>query len=164
MAGTKKKYGERELDVLIVGGGGAAALAALEVKMAGLTVGLVTKESALVGGATIMAAGGTCAVFSEGDTPGTFQSDILRSGGYLNNEKLVKKVTEGSVGGVLNLETYDFLLDRKDSDTRRRPCLSQGIPGQKGSPRRLSCPLEIIDEKRNSPFPGDSRKQAPCKG
>jgi fumarate reductase (CoM/CoB) subunit A len=119
MAGTEKKYGERELDVLIVGGGGAAALAALEVKMAGLTVGLVTKESALVGGATIMAAGGTCAVFSPGDTPGTFQSDILRSGGYLNNENLVKKVTEGSVGGVLNLETYDFLLDRKDSDTLR---------------------------------------------
>jgi fumarate reductase (CoM/CoB) subunit A len=66
-----------------------------------------------------MAAGGTCGVFSPGDTPGTFQSDILRSGGYLNNERLVKKVTEGSVGGVFNLETYDFLLDRKDSDTLR---------------------------------------------
>ena len=69
MAGTERKYGERELDVLIVGGGGSAALAALEVKKTGLTVGLVTKESALVGGATIMAAGGTCGVFSPGDTP-----------------------------------------------------------------------------------------------
>ncbi len=40
MAGTEKHYEERTLDVLIVGGGGAAALAALEVKRAGLTVGL----------------------------------------------------------------------------------------------------------------------------
>jgi fumarate reductase (CoM/CoB) subunit A len=119
MPGTGKKYEERALDVLIVGGGGAAALAALEVKRAGLSVGLVTKESALVGGATIMAAGGTCAVFSPGDTPETFRSDILKSGGYLNNEKLVKRVAEGSVGGVLDLEAHDFLLDRKDSHTLR---------------------------------------------
>jgi fumarate reductase (CoM/CoB) subunit A len=119
MAGNKKKYEERELDILIVGGGGAAALAALEVKRAGLSVGLVTKESALVGGATIMAAGGTCAVFSPGDTPEIFRSDILKSGGYLNNEKLVKRVTEESARGVLNLETYDFLLDRKDGDKLR---------------------------------------------
>ncbi|MGD0657690.1 MAG: FAD-binding protein [Syntrophorhabdales bacterium] len=119
MAGIEKKYEERALDVLIVGGGGAAALAALEIKRAGLTVGLVTKESALVGGATIMAAGGTCAVFSPGDSPETFQSDIFKSGQYLNNAELVRRVTEGSVGGVLNLETHDFLLDRKDSGTLR---------------------------------------------
>jgi fumarate reductase (CoM/CoB) subunit A len=119
MPETGNKCEERALDVLIVGGGGAAALAALEVKRAGLTVGLVTKESALVGGATIMAAGASCAVFSPGDTPGTFQSDILKSGGYLNNERLVRRVAEGSAGGVLNLETHDFLLDRKDSDTLR---------------------------------------------
>lgn len=119
MAETEKEYETHELDVLIVGGGGAAALAALEVKRAGLNVGLVTKESALVGGATIMAAGGTCGVFSPGDTPETFRSDILKSGGYLNNEMLVKRVTEGSVEGVLNLETHDFLLDRKDSNTLR---------------------------------------------
>ena len=119
MTGIEKKYEEYTLDVLIVGGGGAAALAALEVKKAGLTVGLVTKESALVGGATIMAAGGTCAVFSPGDTPETFQSDILRSGQYLNNARIVKRVTEGSAGSVFNLETHDFLLDRKSNDTLR---------------------------------------------
>ena len=116
---TEKDYEERALDVLIVGGGGAAALAALEAKKAGLTVGLVTKESALVGGATIMAAGGTSAVFSPGDTPETFRSDILKSGQYLNNAKIVKRFTEGSAGGVFNLERHNFLLDRKDSETLR---------------------------------------------
>ncbi len=119
MTGTEQKYEERALDVLIVGGGGAAALAALEIRRAGLTVGLVTKESALVGGATIMAAGGTSAVFSPGDSPETFQSDIFKSGQNLNNAKLVRKVAEGSAGGVLNLEAYDFLLDRKDNEALR---------------------------------------------
>lgn len=118
MSGTE--YYERQtLDVLIIGGGGAAALAALEVKKAGLSVGLVTKESALVGGATIMAAGGTCAVFSSGDTPETFLADILKAGQYLNNAKLVKIVAEKSSQAVLNLETHDYLLDWKDEKTFR---------------------------------------------
>ena len=39
MVGTEKKYEEHALDVLIVGGGGAAAL---EVRREGLNVGLVT--------------------------------------------------------------------------------------------------------------------------
>jgi succinate dehydrogenase/fumarate reductase flavoprotein subunit len=133
MPGTGNKCEARALDVLIVGGGGAAALAALEIKRAGLTVGLVTKESALVGGATIMAAGASCAVFSPGDTPRAFQSDILKSGGYLNNEKLVRRVAEGSAGAVLNLETHDFLLDRKDSDTLRTINHGEGHTYPRGS-------------------------------
>ena len=60
-------------------------------------MGLVTKESALVGGATIMAAGGTSAVFSSGDNPDIFLSDILKAGGDLNNGKLAKIVADGSV-------------------------------------------------------------------
>jgi fumarate reductase (CoM/CoB) subunit A len=113
------KYEKYALDVLVVGGGGAAALAALEAKRSGLAVGLVTKESALVGGATIMAAGGTSAVFSSGDSPDIFLSDILKAGGELNNGKLAKMVADGSAEAVFDLEKYDFLLDRKDSNTLR---------------------------------------------
>jgi fumarate reductase (CoM/CoB) subunit A len=118
MSGSNK-YEERRLDVLIVGGGGAAALAALEANRAGLTVGLVTKESALVGGATIMAAGGTSAVFSADDTPETFLADILKAGGDLNNVKLAKIVADRSAQAVFDLETHDYLLDRKDATTLR---------------------------------------------
>jgi fumarate reductase (CoM/CoB) subunit A len=113
------EYKRYALDVLVIGGGGAAALAALEAKKTGLTVGLATKESALVGGATIMAAGGTSAVFSNGDNPDIFLSDILKAGGELNNGKLAKIVADGSAKAVFDLEKYDFLLDRKDSDTLR---------------------------------------------
>ena len=118
MVGTAE-YKRYTLDVLVIGGGGAAALAALEAKRAGLTVGLVTKESALVGGATIMAAGGTSAVFSSGDNPDIFLSDILKAGGELNNGKLAKIVADGSAKAVFDLEKYDFLLDRRDSNTLR---------------------------------------------
>ena len=121
---ARENYEERQLDILIVGGGGAAALAALEAKRTGLSVGLVTKESALVGGATIMAAGGTCAVFSAGDTPETFLADILKAGGDLNNAKLVKIVSDRSSDAVFDLETHDYLLDRKDATTLRT--LKQG--------------------------------------
>jgi fumarate reductase (CoM/CoB) subunit A len=113
------RYTKHKIDILVVGGGAAAALAALEARKSGVTVGLVTKESSLVGGATIMAAGGTSAVFSAGDSPEVFLADILKAGGSLNNAKLAKIVAERSSQAVFNLETYDYLLDRKDRDAMR---------------------------------------------
>ncbi len=127
-----ENYQERRLDVLIVGGGGAAALAALEARRAGLSVGLVTKESALVGGATIMAAGGTCAVFSPGDTPETFLADILKAGADLNNAKLAKMVADRSAQAVFDLETYDYLLDRKDATALRAVKQGEGHAWPRG--------------------------------
>lgn len=107
------------VDVVIVGGGAAAALAALAARRTGASVALITKESALVGGATIMSAGGTTATFTDADGPDTLFRDILRAGGDLNNQRLARIVAEGSVSSVLALESYDFLLDRKDSRTMR---------------------------------------------
>ena len=107
------------VDVVILGGGGAAALAALAAKEAGASVALVTKESSLVGGATIMSAGGTSAPYTESDSPGIFLADILRAGGGLNNLKLARIVADGGVPAVLNLESYGYLLDRKDAKTLR---------------------------------------------
>lgn len=106
-------------DVVIVGGGGAAALAALAAKECGASVALVTKESSLVGGATIMSAGGTSAPYTSGDSPELFLGDIMRAGGGLNNPKLARIVADRSIPAVLNLEAYGYLLDRKDARTLR---------------------------------------------
>jgi succinate dehydrogenase / fumarate reductase, flavoprotein subunit len=106
-------------DVVIVGGGGAAALAALAAKEGGASVALITKESSLVGGATIMSAGGTSAPYTSSDSPEIFLADIMRAGGGLNNPRLARIVADGSVPAVLNLETYGYLLDRKDATTLR---------------------------------------------
>ncbi len=109
----------KTVDVAIVGGGGAAALAALAATEAGATVALITKESSLVGGATIMSAGGTSAPYTEKDNADTFLADILKTGGGLNNPRLVRIVADGGVAAVLNLEKYGYLLDRKDANTLR---------------------------------------------
>lgn len=106
-------------DVLIVGAGGAAALAALSAKRAGASVALITKESSLVGGATIMSAGGISAIFSPGDDAETFFHDIMKAGGQLNNRRLARVVAERSSQAVFGLESYDFCLDRKDGHTLR---------------------------------------------
>ncbi len=113
------EFTKHSCDVLIIGGGGAAALAAVAARQAGATVALITKESSLVGGATIMSAGGTSATLSPGDNGDVFFNDIMRAGGKLNNPKLARMVAERSAEALLDLESYDFLLDRKDADSLR---------------------------------------------
>ena len=103
-------------DILIIGGGGAAAMAALPPSRRGAKVTLISKESSFVGGATIMSAGGTCAVFKPNDSPETFYNDIMRGGGYLNNPRLARILAERSTQAILKLEDYGFLLDRKSLD------------------------------------------------
>lgn len=120
------KFSTYTSDVVIVGGGGAAALAAISARQAGATVAFVTKESSLVGGATIMAAGGTSATFSPGDSLEIFFNDIMKAGGKLNNPKLARIVAERSAEAVLDLENYDFLLDRKDANFLRTIKLGEG--------------------------------------
>ena len=100
-------------DILIIGGGGAAAMAALPPRLSGARVTILSKENSMVGGATITAAGGTCIVWNPQDTPDIFYSDIMRGGDDLNNPKLVRILAEGSTKGLLKLEDYGFLLDRR---------------------------------------------------
>jgi fumarate reductase (CoM/CoB) subunit A len=106
-------------DVVIVGGGAAAALAAVAARKVGATVALITKESSLVGGATIMAAGGTSISISPGDSSDIFLGDMLKAGCNLNNPKLASMVAGMSKDSLLNLEKEEFLLDRKDANTLR---------------------------------------------
>ena len=57
MAGTVT-FIRQSFDIVVIGGSGAA-LAALEVNRAGAIVGLISKESSLLEGTTIISAGGT---------------------------------------------------------------------------------------------------------
>jgi fumarate reductase (CoM/CoB) subunit A len=110
------KFTKHISDILIIGGGGAAAMAALPPSRRGAKVTLISKESSFVGGATIMAAGGTCAVFKPNDSFETFYNDIMRGGGYLNNPRLARILAERSKQAILKLEDYGFFLDRKSLD------------------------------------------------
>jgi fumarate reductase (CoM/CoB) subunit A len=103
-------------DILIIGGGGAAAMAALAARRGGASVTIISKENSPVGGATIMSAGGTSAIFKPGDNSETFYNDIMRGGGYLNNPGLVKILAEKSTESLLKLQDYDCVLDNKGLD------------------------------------------------
>ena len=111
---TCPAYSKHVFDVVVIGGGAAGALAAIQAKHSGVTVAFLTKESALVGGATVMAGGGTSVVLTKEDSSETFYNDILKSGQYINNRKLVRMVAEHAKTALYDLENCDFLLDRKD--------------------------------------------------
>jgi fumarate reductase (CoM/CoB) subunit A len=103
-----------QTDILIIGGGGAAAMAALSAKRLGAKVSIVSKESSLVGGATIQASGGISSLFDPNDNPEKFYKDILAGGGFLNNRKLVKLLAERASSALYELEAY-YPLDRDQS-------------------------------------------------
>lgn len=74
-------------DVLIIGGGGAAARAAIECGQKNVVIaskGLFGKS-----GCTVMAEGGYNAVLNEKDSFEKHYSDTMKGGGYINDKKLV---------------------------------------------------------------------------
>ena len=106
-------YTKHSFDVVVIGGGAAGALAAISAKRAGASVAFVTKESALVGGATVMAGGGTSAPVIPDDSGQVLYNDMMKAGQYINNPRVVSVVADNSMNALYNLENCDFLLDRK---------------------------------------------------
>lgn len=119
-------------DVLIIGGGGAAAMAALSAMKLGADVALVSKEASFVGGATIQASGGISIVHEPEDSPETFYKDMMRGGGNLNNPKLVKILSERTMASMVKLEDYGFYLDRMSNDKMRTVIHSEGHSWARG--------------------------------
>jgi fumarate reductase (CoM/CoB) subunit A len=117
----------RELatDILIVGGGGAAAMAALEATRNGVKPLIVCKDTFL-GGATVQASGGTSVPFLPEDSSTTFFNDTMKSGAYINDKKLVKVLAEEAHDVFYGLEHFGFLLDRGPSGEMRAIKRSEG--------------------------------------
>jgi succinate dehydrogenase/fumarate reductase flavoprotein subunit len=67
-----------------------------------------------------MSAGGICAVLVPDDTHESFYDDVMKGGGHLNNQKLVRILAEGSTNALFKLEDYGFCLDRKGLDAVMR--------------------------------------------
>ena len=84
-----------DVDVLVIGGGGAGSSAAIEAHEAGANVMIVTKLR--IGDAnTMMAEGGIQAADKPGDSPALHYLDVMGGGHYANRPELVRKlVMEG---------------------------------------------------------------------
>ncbi|MFQ5508106.1 MAG: FAD-binding protein [Leptospirillia bacterium] len=103
-----------EVDVLVLGGGGAGATAALMAKEAGASVLIATKLR-LGDSNTVMAEGGIQVAVKEDDSPVQHFVDAMHGGHYKNDPALLRAMVEDAPFAVNWLDSLGVLFDR-DSD------------------------------------------------
>ncbi|MEK6684342.1 MAG: FAD-binding protein [Nitrospirota bacterium] len=143
------------VDVLVVGGGGAGATAALTAKALGADVLLVTKLR-MGDSNTVMAQGGMQVAITEDDSPVTHFFDTLRGGHHKNDPHLLKVLVEEGPMAAQWLIGLGVLFDRDESGN-----LKTKKGGGSTKPRLLTCSdytgLEIMrvlkDEVLNKQIP-----------
>lgn len=104
-------------DVLIIGSGGAGLRAAIAAREKGASVMLVSKSRTGFGNNTAIALAAMSTATGEGDprdNPQVHAKDIMESGRFINDRKLVERMTERAALEVPNLEKYGVLFDREN--------------------------------------------------
>ncbi|HCP01382.1 MAG TPA: hypothetical protein DIT35_07800 [Rhodospirillaceae bacterium] len=102
-----------ETDVLIVGGGAAATMAAFECATVGIKTIQVTKGRA-TSGTTTVARGGFAAAMGKDDSPAQHLADILKYGGELIDPEMARVWCEDIVAIVKDLEDWGAEFIRSD--------------------------------------------------
>lgn len=114
--------------VLVIGSGGAGVRAAIEASFHGTCV-LISRTIAGKGGCTIMAEGGYNAVMNEADTIADHFADTMKGGAYLNDQDLVRVLTEEAPDRMRDLITWGAVFDVTESCTIcQRPFGGQCFP------------------------------------
>ena len=105
---------KQSYDVLVIGAGGAGLRAAIEARLSGKKVAIITKS--LFGKAhTVMAEGGCAAAMgnvNENDNWMVHFRDTMRGGKFLNNWRMAELHAKEAPDRVWELETYGALFDR----------------------------------------------------
>ena len=105
-------------DVLVIGGGGAGASAALLAQEHGAEVLLTTKLR--FGDAnTMMAQGGIQAADKANDSPAIHYLDVLGGGGFANDPNLVEALVTDAPGVIAWLESLGVMFDKDPDGTMR---------------------------------------------
>lgn len=107
-----------ESDVVIIGGGGAGAMAALKASESSKNVSLVIKGRLNKSGSTPMAMGAASGVgswHSRGDSKQIHFTDTVKGGAYLNDQTLVRILVEEAPDRILELERLGAFWERTDS-------------------------------------------------
>src|SRR3954447_1070941 len=112
-----------EFDVVVIGAGGAGLRAAIEARLQGKRVAIISKS--LFGKAhTVMAEGGCAASMGNvnpNDNWMVHSRDTMRGGKFLNNWRMAELHAKEAPDRVWELETYGALFDRlKDGKISQR--------------------------------------------
>ena len=103
-----------ETDVLIIGGGGAGASAAIEADEAGQRVMMVTKLR--IGDAnTMMAEGGIQAADKENDSPAQHYLDAFGGGHFAARPELLRKLVMEAPDAISWLENLGVMFDKDEN-------------------------------------------------
>jgi len=110
-------------DVVVIGAGGAGLRAAIEARLAGKRVAIISKS--LFGKAhTVMAEGGAAAAMGNVNPRDNWQvhfRDTMRGGKFLNNFRMAELHAKEAPERIWELETYGALFDRtKDGKISQR--------------------------------------------
>jgi succinate dehydrogenase/fumarate reductase flavoprotein subunit len=107
--------GALDVDILILGAGGAGLCAALHAADASARLRVCVVVKGLLGraGCTRMVQGGYNAVFTPPDSLEAHLLDTLKGGGWINDQELVWTLVREAPGRVLEMESrYGCLFDR----------------------------------------------------
>lgn len=105
-----------DVDVLVIGGGGAGASAAIEAHNAGAKTMIVTKLR--IGDAnTMMAEGGIQAADKPNDSPATHYLDALGGGHFCNKPELLKKLVCDAPIAIKWLNDLGVMFDKEPDGT-----------------------------------------------
>ncbi|MBR7110684.1 MAG: FAD-binding protein [Clostridia bacterium] len=105
-----------DVDVLVIGGGGAGSSAAIEAHEKGANVMMVTKLR--IGDAyTMMAEGGIQAADKPNDSPDTHYLDALGGGHFTNKPELLRKLVCDAPDAIRWLNDLGVMFDKAEDGT-----------------------------------------------
>ncbi|HTU01477.1 MAG TPA: FAD-dependent oxidoreductase, partial [Candidatus Sulfotelmatobacter sp.] len=107
---------EYDVDVLVIGGGGAGTSAALLAQEHGAKV-LLTTKLRLGDANTMMAQGGIQAADKPNDSPAIHYLDVMGGGGFQNVPELVRALTTDAPAAMKWLEELGAMFDKESDGT-----------------------------------------------
>jgi fumarate reductase (CoM/CoB) subunit A len=120
-----------DCDVLVIGGGGAGAMAAIWAAKEGKQVALVEKGVFGKAGCTVMGAFSMCAAFGHADpadTPRRHFEDTIRGGKFINRQDLVDLYTREAPDRVMELVSYGAHFDLENGKLHQAMMEGHSLP------------------------------------